>query len=99
MNRLAILVVLAAVSVAAGAGCRERAAGPVPAAAQGPDVLGQLPGLAATGDRRLLAELARITDENGTPERLLTPAIPGAYRTTKAAMSGLAAFSLFPSFS
>jgi hypothetical protein len=88
MNRLAILVVLAAVSVAAGAGCRERAAGPVPAAAQGPDVLGQLPGLAATGDRRLLAELARITDENGTPERLLTPAIPDD-RNVAAALSGL----------
>jgi len=93
MIRPTSFVLLAALGAAAVSGCREQPAGPVSAGPVSPasadaDELGKLPGLSQTGDRRLLAERARIIEEAGTPEQLLRPGIAEA-ENAAAVLAGL----------
>ncbi|NUQ63664.1 MAG: hypothetical protein HUU20_14400 [Pirellulales bacterium] len=72
----AVAVLLAAVC-SCGCGNRNSPGHPPPAQAKAED-LGQLPGLKATTNLELRAELARIVEENGTPEQLVRSRVADA---------------------
>ncbi len=70
-----VVCILLVFSVLAGAGCR-RSTSVEESRRQIVESFGQLPGLSETPDAELRAELARIVEENATPELLTREQIP-----------------------